>query len=193
MMSGFPEKQRHYTYEDYLKWDDNIRCELIDGIPYLLASPSISHQLIVGNIYVKFREYLNDKSYKVFAAPLDVLLPQNDNTEEKDIDVVVQPDVFVVCDENKIKNGKNCNGAPDLVIEVLSPATASRDFIKKQILYEKAGVKEYWIVSPDEKNIVVFRMNEYMKYDIHGMYTEHSIIKAGMFPDIEISLKDIFV
>lgn len=192
-MGGFPEKQKKYTYEDYLKWDDSNRYELIEGIPYLLASPSVLHQTIVGNIYFKFKEYLNDKKCKVFTAPLDVLLPQDKDIEEKDIDVVVQPDIFIVCDENKIKSGRNCKGAPDMIIEVLSPATASRDFITKQNLYEKAGVKEYWIASPEEKDIVIFRLNEKMKYHLCGIYTENSMIQVGIFPELTIPLKDVFV
>ncbi|SHF85917.1 Endonuclease, Uma2 family (restriction endonuclease fold) [Caldanaerobius fijiensis DSM 17918] len=192
-MSSFPGKQKKYTYEDYLKWDDNNRYELIEGVPYLLASPSVLHQTVVGNIYFRFKGCLNDRKCKVFTAPLDVLLPQNEHIEEKDIDVVVQPDIFIVCDESKIKGGKNCKGAPDMIIEVLSPATASRDFITKQNLYERAGVKEYWVVSPEEKNIVVFRMDERMKYNTYGIYGEDSVVEVRIFPDLTIPVKDIFV
>ncbi|WP_051585746.1 Uma2 family endonuclease [Caldanaerobius polysaccharolyticus] len=192
-MSGMPEKQKRYTYGDYLKWDEKNRYEIIDGFPHFLASPSVLHQITVGNIYFKFKEYLNDKMCKVFTAPLDVLFPQREDIKEEDVDVVVQPDVFIVCDENKIENGKNCKGPPDMIVEVLSPATASRDFITKRNLYERAGVKEYWIASPEEKNIVVFRIDENMKYNLYGIYDEDSVVDVGILPDLSIAVREIFV
>ena len=149
---GLPEKKRpHYTYADYATWDDDKRWELIDGEPCAMAAPSVDHQTIIGELYGQLWQFLKDKPCRVFVAPLDVLL----NAEDVDDSDVFQPDIVVICDRSKIIK-KGCNGAPDMVIEILSPTTARRDRIKKFNKYLHAGVREYWIVDPDEKTIQVF-------------------------------------
>ena len=144
------ETVRRYTYADYLEWDDDERWELLDGIPYAMAAPLISHQSVAGGIFLQIALFLRGKKCKVFFAPTDVRLNPDflDNT-------VVQPDVLVVCDEKKIEDNKAVRGAPDMVVEVLSPSTAYHDTMRKYRLYLKAGVREYWIADPESKTVLV--------------------------------------
>ena len=137
-----------YTYSDYITWPDTPRYELIDGIAYMMSSPSELHQSISVEICRQLANFLHGKQCKVYHAPFDVRL----NAENKD-DTVLQPDIFVLCDKNKIQNGKCVVGPPDFIIEIMSPSTAQTDRIRKFNLYLQAGVREYWIISPEEKYI----------------------------------------
>ena len=140
-----------FTYKDSLSWGNEIRCELIDGIPHMMAGASAWHQRTVGEIYSQLREYLKNKPCEVFIAPFDVrLFPKEDKSDK----TVVQPDVLVVCDQKKLSDGKACKGTPDFIIEVASTGTKGKDLIDKRELYEKAGVKEYWVV--DEKKLYIY-------------------------------------
>ena len=135
-----------YTHKDYMSWDDGIRAELIDGIPYMMAPPSINHQRLVKNLTSQLDGFLKNKPCEVLMAPTGVRLFPQDNEEDQ---VTVEPDVFVVWDEKKLSGGQVVNGAPDFIIEVLSPSTKAVDLVIKKELYEKAGVKEYWIAGED--------------------------------------------
>jgi Uma2 family endonuclease len=143
-------KNRKYTYEDYLAWDDEKRWELFNGTAYAMSSPSADHQEIVGKLLLFFLLHLEGKTCKIFVAPYDVRLED---------DTIVQPDLSLVCDAGKRAKG-GCVGAPDMVIEVTSPATRDREFNKKQWLYKNAGVKEYWIVNPEINVVQVKRLDE---------------------------------
>ena len=184
-------KEERYTYEDYKIWDDDIRVELINGHIYNMAAPSQNHQILLGELYAEFRNYLKGKPCRVFMAPADVRLDYDnfDNT-------VVQPDLFVVCDKSKL-DGQNCNGAPDLVIEILSPSNSMMDKFIKFNKYLQSGVKEYWIVDPFEKTITVYTLSE-DKYiaEVHGKDEEENIeknlIKVGIFEDLIINTEEIF-
>ncbi|MCL2046843.1 MAG: Uma2 family endonuclease [Oscillospiraceae bacterium] len=147
-MDARPDDKR-YTYADYCKWDDGLRWELIDGVPYSMApGPSQQHQSISMSLSVKIFNFLsNNNPCKVIAAPFDVRL-----NHDKEDDTVVQPDIIVVCDENKLDE-KSCIGAPDLVIEILSPTTSRHDRVTKLQLYQRYKITEYWIVDPDEKTV----------------------------------------
>ena len=135
-----------YTYADYVKWDEDFRCELIDGVVYMMASPSEWHQDVVGDIFSQLKASLKGKKCKPMVAPFDVrLFPRKDDSDGN----VVQPDVIVVCDEGKLSDGKACVGAPDVVFEVLSDSTKVMDLRVKKELYKGAGVKEYWVVAKD--------------------------------------------
>jgi Uma2 family endonuclease len=135
-----------YTYADYAKWDEDFRCELIGGIVYMMASPSEWHQDVVGDVFSQLKASLKGKKCKPMIAPFDVrLFPRKDGSDDN----VVQPDVIVVCDENKLSDGKACIGAPDVVFEVLSDSTKIMDLRVKRELYKSAGVKEYWVVAKD--------------------------------------------
>ena len=138
-----------YTYADYCSWEDGERWELIGGEAYAMApSPSEGHQGISGRIFGQLYMYLRGKPCKVYAAPFDVRL----NADGAD-DTVVQPDILVVCDKSKLEGGKGVTGAPDFIIEILSPSSLRHDLITKFKLYQRSGVREYWIVDPESKII----------------------------------------
>ena len=136
-----PEKG--FTYKNYKNWDDSIRVELINGLVYMMASPDEWHQWVSGELFDQIREFLKGKKCTPYMAPFDVRLfyaaDESDNT-------VVQPDIFVVCDESKTLGQKFCKGAPDFIIELISDSSGGRDLIDKRIAYEKAKVKEYWAI-----------------------------------------------
>ncbi|HOY67581.1 MAG TPA: Uma2 family endonuclease [Candidatus Ozemobacteraceae bacterium] len=151
-----PLSNQLYTYADYCRWSEDQRWELIDGVPYdMTPAPGTLHQTLV----IKFGRFLDEffegKSCRVFVAPFDVRLPKRDEPDDE-VNTVVQPDVMVVCDESKI-DAKGCRKAPDLVIEVISVSSSSRDQIKKRALYERHGVKEYWVVHPEHRLVFVYR------------------------------------
>ena len=144
-----PEYKR-YTYANYCTWGDDERWELIDGVQYAMGTPSQAHQEALGALFNQLYNYMKGKHCKVLAAPFDVRL----NFDTAD-DTVVQPDILVVCDKSKL-DGKSCNGAPDMVIEIISPSTAIHDKILKFRRYLQAGVREYWTVDPDDKTVLVY-------------------------------------
>ena len=175
------------TYADYASWDDGNRYELIDGVVHAMSAPNATHQRVLLNLARKIADYLDDKPCEVFLAPFDVCLMGKGDED----DTVVQPDVLVICDERKLENGKYCNGAPDLAIEILSPSTASLDRIKKLNKYLQAGVREYWIVDPVDKSIVV-NILENSKYVVTE-YNGADTAPVFVLDDCNISLPDVFL
>jgi len=180
-----------FTYADYESWDDldsngnPIRYELIDGVAYMMAAPTAAHQSILGELYRQLANYLKGKSCKVFLAPFDVCLTGLGDED----DTVIQPDVLVVCDESKIDK-KRCNGAPDMTIEILSPSTSKHDLLTKLVKYQKAGVREYWIVDPDSE-IVNVHLLENGHYLIQS-YNGYETITVNILDNCVISLPDVF-
>ena len=147
----------YHTYGDYLTWPEEVRYELIDGDAYLMApAPTVSHQHIAGEVYRQLANALRGCPCRVLIAPLDVLLPKADEADDS-IDTVVQPDVLVVCDQRKVGE-RGVRGAPDFVLEVLSPSTAGHDQVRKLRIYERHGVQEYWLVQPWGKVLTVYRL-----------------------------------
>lgn len=180
-----------YTYGDYTKWPDEERWELIDGIPYNMSpAPSRIHQKILGELYKQIAVYLTGKTCEVYIAPFDVRLPKGEESDEQ-IDTVVQPDLVVVCDQKKL-DFHGCKGAPDLVVEVLSPKTAGKDMKTKLSLYERVGVKEYWLVDPGNKTIQVYQLEIGGRYGRPDVYIETDRLKVGLFPDLVIDLSSVF-
>ncbi|MDR2183226.1 MAG: Uma2 family endonuclease [Clostridiales bacterium] len=179
------QEKGHFTYEDYYAWDNEPRCELIDGEIYFMAMPTVSHQRISGRLLRRFGEHLDGKKCEVFP-PLDVRL----NWERGD-DTVVQPDLLVICDPEKIADGKSVKGAPDLVIEILSPSTAGYDTTKKLAKYCKAGVREIWFAGPEAGTMLVYKRNDSGGYII-DFYHRDDKITVGILPDFTIDMKDIF-
>jgi Uma2 family endonuclease len=195
------EKQEYYTSADYLTWDTDDRYELIDGVPYLKEAPyglqglmspgpSISHQNISGNLFFEIKSYLQDKKCNVFIAPTDVLLDSGLADEADEADTVVQPDVFVVCDKDKIGD-QVINGAPDLVIEIISKSTGSYDRGLKLQRYIDAGVREYWIVDPDGKIVQVYTPQDDGSSKMIT-YDAQDTVQVGIFEDLRIELAEIF-
>jgi Uma2 family endonuclease len=138
-----------YTIDDYYALPDDVRVELIDGKYYDLASPTVIHQRLVMYLAISIKSYIDSKkgTCEVFAAPLDVRLDLDDRT-------MVQPDVMIICDPKKTQEGKRVEGAPDFVAEVFSPGTARKDFTLKYWKYKNAGVKEYWMIDPENKSVL---------------------------------------
>jgi len=174
-----------YTYEDYCTWGDETRWELIHGVPYAMApAPSSGHQDVSGNLFYKIKGFLSGKPCKIFSAPFDVRL---DATGADD--TVCQPDLTIICDRSKI-DMKGCKGVPDMVIEIVSPSTARHDRLIKYNLYRQFGVREYWIVDPESKNVSV-NLLENGRY--FGMvYGETDTAPVGVLPGCEIDLQDVF-
>lgn len=181
-----------YTYGDYEKWPEGQRWELINGIPHdMTPAPSRIHQEILGEFHLRFATYLKNKPCKVYIAPFDVRIPQGAEKDEL-ITTVVQPDLTVVCDRAKLDD-KGCKGVPDLVIEILSPHTAAKDLKIKLNLYEKAGVREYWVVQPADQTVMVFSLQEDGKYIKPEVYDRHDVIAVGIFNrELQVDLTGIF-
>ncbi|MEW6238810.1 MAG: Uma2 family endonuclease [Candidatus Omnitrophota bacterium] len=178
-----PKLKEKFTYRDYCAWPDEERWELIDGFPYdMTPAPFINHQILVGNFLFIISNALKNKPCKVLPAPLDVVLSEWD---------VVQPDVLVVCDKKKITE-KNIQGAPDLVIEILSPSTAKKDRWEKKNLYEKFGVREYLLADPDGKFVERFCLGEDGRFDRGEAFDKAGEITLKSLPEIVINLNEIF-
>ena len=155
-----------YSYADYLSWIDDKMRELLNGIVYTFSAPFRNHAKFTSGFLVKAGSFIKNKKGKceIYHAPFDVRLPLNGETADDKIYNVVHPDICVVCDPSKLDE-KGCLGAPDLIVEVISPSTAKRDLNEKFNLYEAAGVREYWVVYPKDKAVTVFLLQEDGKYD----------------------------
>ena len=153
---GLPRRDAElHTYGDYLTWPEDVRYELIDGVAYLMSpAPSRVHQEVVGELYGQIRNALQGGPCRAYVAPFDVRLPKR-GEQDTSVDTVVQPDVLVVCDPGKLDE-RGMRGAPDWVIEVLSPATAGHDQTIKLAAYERAGVREVWLVHPTDQVVTVY-------------------------------------
>lgn len=185
-----PESDKKYTYTDYLTWSGSERWEIIDGMPYMQAAPTWQHQAISAALLAPFYNYLAEKPCQVFASPFDLRLPDG-NEKDEETTFVVQPDIVVVCDQEGLK-GTGYFGTPTLVIEISSPSTSRTDKIAKFNRYEKAGVKEYWIVEPEAKFVSVFILQPNKKYGRPEFYTDTDKIRISLFSDFELDLKSVF-
>jgi len=148
----------HHTYADYLTWSRSYGDELIDGTAWVREppSPTRTHQEIVGELYYQIAKAIEDKPCRVYVAPFDIRLPKS--TEEDDlVDTVVQPDVFVVSDLEKV-DARGMRGAPDWLAEVLSPSTARHDRFVKLPRYERAGVREVWLIHPNDLTVAIYKL-----------------------------------
>jgi Uma2 family endonuclease len=191
MGSPASDLNNRYTYREYREWDDTERWELIDGHAYnMTPAPSRVHQEICGELFRQFANFLTDKACRVYSAPFDVRLPEG-NEADDDIATVVQPDLSIVCDRTKLDD-KGCKGSPDLIVEVISPSTARKDLKEKLSLYEKSGVREYWIVDPAAKTVMVFHQKGSTMYGRPDIYTEEDRIGVSIFPDLKIVLSAVF-
>lgn len=180
-----------YTYADYLNFTDNEPVEIIDGrISAMSPAPSRIHQEIIMEIAYELKNYIktNNGPCKVYPAPFDVIL-KNDADDVRYSKNIVQPDISVVCDKNKLTD-KGCTGSPDMIVEVVSPFNPSNDYIKKLSLYEEFKVKEYWIINPIEKNVLVYNLTP-NGYDAPKMYTFNDKIKVNIYDNLEIDFKSL--
>jgi len=184
---------KRYTFADYLTWMDNIRRELIDGfVKMMTPAPLRIHQEVSSRLFLSIGNQLAGKSCKVYYAPFDVRLPNNsEQIADEQVYTVVQPDISVICDLKKLDE-KGCIGAPDFIIEIISPYTAKVDVEDKYHLYQKHSVKEYWIVYPESKSVSIFLLNNDQKYQLIGMFAGDSNVKVNIFEDVTVNLKEIF-
>ncbi len=169
-------KDDHYTSKDYWSLPEGERAELIDGQIYYMAPPSLKHQRISTRLTSIIDRYIEDHQgqCQVYAAPFAVYLDESTNT-------YVEPDISVICDPNKL-NDKGCNGAPDWIIEIVSPASKRMDYYTKLFKYRTAGVKEYWIVDPDKSRIIVYNFEQ----STMDEYSFTDSVKAGIYNDLLI-------
>jgi Uma2 family endonuclease len=181
-----------YSYADYFTWQFDERVELYKGkISEMGPSPGTLHQKISGNLSVILWKGLKNNSYNLFYAPFDVrLLDKKKSTNDSEIFTVVQPDLCVICDEEKIDE-RGAFGAPDLVIEILSPGNSKKEMKYKFDLYEEAGVLEYWIVNPADKTVLIFILKENQFIGMHPLIEEDQI-KSPLFPQLDFVLEEIF-
>ena len=171
-----PDPSVSYTYADYLKWRFEERLELFRGKIFKLSAPNTLHQKVSRNISGELYLYLKNNKCQSFVAPFDVRLPAKNRKKDNEVTTVVQPDICVICDPS-ILDKRGCCGAPDLVVEILSPGNFNHDLIRKKELYEKFGVTEYWVVTPETKETVGFFLKD-GKYRESGHYVGkiHSVI-----------------
>jgi Uma2 family endonuclease len=187
-----PDLSGTYTYADYLTWEWEQRAELILGKIFKMSpAPSRGHQRILGNLYVPIWNYFHGTKCQAFMAPFDVRLPGT-SKKDKDILTVVQPDICVICDLSKLDE-RGCLGALDWVIEILSKHTFAKDLNIKFDVYEAAGVKEYWVVHPEEQTVLIYLLDQQGKYRGHLKPFVHTeTISSELFPDLKIDLGIVF-
>jgi Uma2 family endonuclease len=180
-----------YTYADYLTWQFEERIELLKGFIREMSAPNRFHQKISNKINTRFSNFLWKKPCEVYYAPFDVRLVKNpEGKSKKDIYTVVQPDLCVICDLSKLDE-QGCIGAPDLIIEIVSPKNSKRDVQEKFEIYEESGVREYWIVFPNDLVINQFYLvNE--KYQFQKTYTATDTISPLILPELVINLEEVF-
>ena len=188
------DANKRYTYADYLTWLDDKRRELLDGFIRLMSpAPSLKHAQTSIELAVLFKVFIkqNDGKCQVFCAPFDVRLPKNhvDVSNDK-IYTVVQPDICIVCDESKLDQ-RGCLGAPDMVVEILSGSSLKYDLNDKFNLYEAAGVKEYWVVTPEGPTVNVFLLQDDRKFDSGTTYEYDVVVPVQTLPGLSLKLQDI--
>jgi len=184
------DPEGHYTYADYLLWQFQERVELIKGKIFKMSpAPNTSHQTISVNLSRELFVFFHKKSCLAYAAPFDVRLPVKDKKGRQS--TVVQPDLCVICDKSKLDE-QGCNGAPDWVIEILSPGNSRFEMREKFRVYEEAGVREYWIVNPTERIVLQYILNEAGQYSGLAPAGEEDQLRPHIFPDLVIDLKEVF-
>ncbi len=175
---GLPiAKSQQYTYGDYLTWPDDVRYELIEGEAYAMSpAPTLDHQEITGEVFRQLANQLEGKPCRAFISPVDVRLPRKDEANEE-VNTVVQPDVIMVCDPGKLDR-RGVRGAPDWVLEVLSPSTALHDQLIKRKVYEHAGIKEYWLIHPIDRTVTIYTLEQgrYGSPEICGLTGETALL-----------------
>jgi Uma2 family endonuclease len=181
-----------YSYDDYYKWQFNDRVELIKGKIHKMSTTTYSrHQELVWNFSMQIDKYLRNKPCKAYFAPFDVRLPRTKDDNVSPKITVLQPDICIVCDLSKLDE-KGCDGAPDLVIEILSPGNSDKEMKLKYDVYEESGVKEYWIVQPEYQNVLVYALDDSGKFIGKHPITASDFLTSTIFPDFTIDLSEAF-
>ncbi len=181
-----------YSYADYLKWQFAERVELLRGkIFRMTPAPNVKHQRISGRLHLQLNSAFEENICQLFYSPFDVRLYNRKKSlkASKEIFSVVQPDLCVICDETKLDE-QGCNGAPDLVIEILSPGNTKREMKDKFELYEEAGVREYWLVEPNDEVVLIYYLNEDERYI--GLQPATEVAQSAIFPELKVDLFELF-
>lgn len=192
--SGEPavKEDRIYRYGDYKGWPEDERWELIDGVAYDMSpAPSTAHQAIVIKLIQSIGPVPEQQGCRIFTAPFDVLLPDSPNQADDDVVSVVQPDLAVICDPAKLKP-HGCVGAPDWVIEILSPYTSRRDIADKHDVYERHGVREYWVIDPGNRYVHVYLLGEDRKYPKPVVYVGKATVRSTVCTGFELKVEELF-
>ena len=182
-----------YTYADYLTWKFEQTVELIKGKIMPMAAPSRRHQAISRELNGIFYNHFKNHKCQFYAAPFDVRLYDRVKSEKanKNVTTVIQPDICIICDLNLLDD-KGCLGAPDLIIEILSPGNSSKEMKSKKLLYEESGVREYLIFDPEHENVFQFHLTDTGVYSLATIYVDDDILPSVIFPDLNINLKEVF-
>jgi Uma2 family endonuclease len=189
-----PDLSGSYTYADYLTWQWSEMTELIRGKIFKMSpAPGSLHQRVAGNLFGHLWNFLKGKRCQVFIAPFDVRLPISTKSKsDREIITVVQPDLCVVCDPNKI-DARGCIGAPDWIVEILSPHTSAKDLREKFDVYEEVGVKEYWVVHPQEQTLLIYTLDQNGKYkSVLKPYVRNDEVSPITLPGLTIRLEEVF-
>lgn len=185
-----PQENNRYTFADTLALENGERIELLYGEPVMMAPPSRIHQKICGELHRQIANYLEGKKCEVYNAPFTVRLFEQCSDSADDVDTIVEPDLSVICDVTKLDD-RGCKGAPDMVIEVLSPSTRRHDQLVKFNLYQRAGVFEYWIVDPEAKSVQSFILED-GRYSAKDFGTARDVLKINALDGCFIELLKIF-
>ena len=178
------------TFADYLTWEREERAELLDGEVILMAPPSRVHQEISGELFRQLANFLEGKKCRVYAAPFAVRLFERDGDPPEEVNTVVEPDLSVVCDREKLDK-RGCKGAPDFIIEILSPSTQRHDRLVKLEQYQRAGVREYWIVSPEEQTVQVLLLDNGLLRPCE-IYGKTNLAKVNVLDGCYLELEKVF-
>ena len=182
--------ESYFTFADALNWERDEHIEIIDGEVFMMATPLRVHQEILMSLSRQIANYLDGKPCKVYPAPFAVRPFEKESDKPEDVDTMLEPDITVVCDPAKLDK-YGCKGAPDMVIEILSPSTRRYDLKVKYHLYQRAGVREYWIVDPDIKVVQVFHLEDGL-YSAPDIYTAVAAAPVGLWDDFSIDLSTVF-
>ncbi len=182
---------KQYSYADYLTWQFQERLELIKGYIFPMSAPARRHQQISWNVTTYFVDYFRHQPCKVYVAPFDVRLPRTPTADNAKVMTVLQPDLCVICDLTKLDD-RGCVGAPDLVVEILSPGNTKKEMKQKFDAYQDAGVTEYWIIQPDDRNVFQYVLNQEGIYiGLHPLTDEDELV-SRVFPDFKLDLAGVF-
>lgn len=181
---------KQYTYKDYLAWNLKERVELIKGYIFRMTAPIRDHQEISGKIFRGISNFLNEKNCKVYYAPFDVRFYDLADPG-KAITNVVEPDISVICDLKKLDE-RGCLGAPDLIVEILSPSTSEKDLTYKYDLYQSHGVHEYWVVGPTDKTLLIYTLDASGKYQPSRLYVRGNVVTSTVLEGFSLDLSDVF-
>ena len=187
---ALPAEKARYTFADILTWEENERVEIIEGETVMMAPPSVGHQRVSREILRQLANYLEGKKCEVFAAPVGVRLFEENGDSPEDVDTMVEPDISVICDKSKLDQ-YGCKGAPDMVVESLSPSTRRHDRLVKLGLYQRAGVREYWIVDPDNRSVQVLTLTDGLLLP-HEDYGREDVAKVNVLDGCFIELSKVF-